>query len=576
VAGASRPSRDTNLLGRDAPATIAHFQFFHHASVNFCRAATTVLFSKETFWRYESSMANRSLFASSRGNKAPAATFFNEAGGSAYQLDAQHRLAQFAATGCLNGTFYATAQTQLSQVLNLCENVNPQFIARVAIYARKTAFMKDMPALLLAVLSTKDAALFEASFDRVIDSPKMLRNFVQIMRSGITGRKSLGSLPKRMIRNWIESRSDQQLFYGSVGQAPSLADVIKMVHPKPRDEYREAMLGYLIGRDVDTSKLPEIVNEFEKFKRTTDAKQRIVPDVPFQMLTSVDLKERDWKHLARNAPWQMTRMNLNTFLRHGVFKDKEMVDLVAKRLRNRSSIERARVFPYQLMAAFINVNDEMPSQVRNALQDAMEIAVSNVPKVNGKVYVFPDVSGSMNCSVSGYRKGSTSKIRCVDVAALVAAAMLRTNRDAVVVPFECKVVSCKLNPRDSVMTNAQRLASMMGGGTNCSAPLRKLNDKKANGDLVVYVSDNQSWFDKRGGRQATATMQQWQAFKARNPQAKMICIDIQPYGTSQTVERDDIIHVGGFSDQVFRLISSVASGEASKDFWVNQIKQISV
>jgi len=182
----------------------------------------------------------------------------------------------------------------------------------------------------------------------------------------------------------------------------------------------------------------------------------------------------------------------------------------------------------------------------------------------------------MSCSVSGYRKGSTSKIRCVDVAALVAAAMLRTNRDAVVVPFECKVVSCKLNPRDSVMTNAQRLASMMGGGTNCSAPLRKLNDKKANGDLVVYVSDNQSWFDKRGGRQATATMQQWQAFKARNPQAKMICIDIQPYGTSQTVERDDIIHVGGFSDQVFRLISSVASGEASKDFWVNQIKQISV
>ncbi len=521
-------------------------------------------------------MANRSLFASFRGKKAPAATFINEAGGNAYKLDAEHQLAQFAATGCLNGTFYATDETQLNQVLDLCNNVDPKFIARVAIYARQTAFMKDMPALLLAVLSTKDKALFEAAFDRVIDSPKMLRTFVQIMRSGVVGRKSLGSLPKRMIRSWIDARTDQQLFYGSVGQSPSLADVIKMVHPKPRDESRAAMLGYLIGRESDLSKLPVAVQEFEKFKRTTDPKQRKVPDAPFQMLTAVDLKDRDWLQIARNGSWQMTRMNLNTFLRHGVFKDKSMIEVIANRLRDRALIKKARVFPYQLMAAFLNVNDELPAKVRNALQDAMEMAIENVPAIDGKVFVLPDVSGSMGASVTGYRKGSTSKVRCVDVAALVAAAMLRVNEETVVMPFECSVTKCKLNPRDSVMTNAKRLSSIGGGGTNCSAPLKALNRQKATGDLVVYVSDNESWIDARSNRNSTATMNEWETFKQRNPQAKMICIDIQPYGTSQTVERDDIIHVAGFSDQVFRLISSVASGEASKDFWVNQIKQLSV
>jgi len=37
-----------------------------------------------------------------------------------------------------------------------------------------------------------------------------------------------------------------------------------------------------------------------------------------------------------------------------------------------------------------------------------------------------DVSGSMSCPVTGGRgKGATSKMRCVDVAALVAAAFLR-------------------------------------------------------------------------------------------------------------------------------------------------------
>ena len=521
-------------------------------------------------------MANRSLFASFRGNQNLTATVTNEAGGKAYLKSNENQLAQLAATGCFNGTFYATAETQLAQVLDLCENVKPKFIAQTAVFARKSAFMKDMPALLLAVLSTKDAGLFENTFDKVIDSPKMLRNFVQIMRSGIVGRKSLGSLPKRLVRNWIDSRSNEQLFYGSIGQQPSLADVIKMVHPKPVDESRAAMLGYLIGREVNQSALPEAVQKFEKFKRTTDAKQRKVPDVPFQLLTSANLTPRDWLQIAKSGSWQMTRMNLNTFLRHGVFEQRAMIKLIAERLKNRKLIDKARVFPYQLLAAFMNVDQSLPAKVRNALQDAMEIAIENVPTIDGKVYVFPDVSGSMGSSVSGYRQGSTSKVRCVDVAALVAAAVLRKNDDATVMPFEHHVRDCDLNPRDSVMTNSQKLAKLWGGGTNCSAPLLKLNQQKAKGDLIIYVSDNESWIDSKTRRGATETMKQWKAFKKRNPQAKMICIDIQPYSTSQAVESDDIIHVGGFSDQVFRLISSVASGNASKDFWVNQIKEIDV
>jgi len=64
----------------------------------------------------------------------------------------------------------------------------------------------------------------------------------------------------------------------------------------------------------------------------------------------------------------------------------------------------------------------------------------------------------------------------------------RTNRKTRVLPFECDVVSLKLNSRDSVMTNSQKLASIGGGGTNCSAPLRLLNREKAAPDLVILVS----------------------------------------------------------------------------------------
>ena len=39
-----------------------------------------------------------------------------------------------------------------------------------------------------------------------------------------------------------------------------------MVHPKPKDENREALFGYLIGRDYDFEVLPEIIREFETYK----------------------------------------------------------------------------------------------------------------------------------------------------------------------------------------------------------------------------------------------------------------------------------------------------------------------
>ena len=51
----------------------------------------------------------------------------------------------------------------------------------------------------------------------------------------------------------------------------------------------------------------------------------------------------------------------------------------------------------------------------------MEIAIENVPAVAGQVVVCPDVSGSMRSPVTGARRGATTAVRCIDVAALMAA-----------------------------------------------------------------------------------------------------------------------------------------------------------
>src|ERR1700679_1057920 len=71
-------------------------------------------------------MANKILFQSMRGALVPQTDTVNEAGGPAYAFSRKHALAQYAATGCLNTTFYATAEDQLQKVLSLANQVDAE------------------------------------------------------------------------------------------------------------------------------------------------------------------------------------------------------------------------------------------------------------------------------------------------------------------------------------------------------------------------------------------------------------------------------------------------------------------
>jgi len=527
-------------------------------------------------------MATKNLFSnknksgkksvSRKVTKAP--DTINEAGGEAYSFSDKAALAQYAMTGCFNGTYYTSDEEQLKKTLALANKVDPKFVAKLAVYARQKGLMKDMPAVLAAVVAGKDPELLTSIFDKVIDNPKMLRNFVQILRSGATGRKSLGTRPKKLVQAFLEKLTDEQLFKADVGNDPSLPDIIKMVHPRPSNKKRSAMYGYLLGKEFNKRDLNQLAKAFETFKKDMSGE---IPDVPFQMLTALPLTDDHWKQIADNATWTQIRMNLNTFARHNVFKDSKLTTKLAKKLSDAEQVKRAKAFPYQLFTAFQNVKD-VPSEMTLALQDAADHALDNIPEFKGKVYVMVDTSGSMGSAVTGNRGSVTSKTRCVDVAALFASAILRKNPTAEIIPFDTRVHSHNLNPRDSVMTNAKTLAGFGGGGTDCHKALAHVNNKNGKGDLVIYISDNESWVDspKAAWGRGTATMQEWNKFKTRNPNAKMVCIDIAPYASTMAHDREDILNIGGFSDNCFDVIKMFEEIGNNKELWIKAIESVDI
>lgn len=515
-------------------------------------------------------MANKNLFASALSRFLPRADTVNQAGGSAYAYGPEAKLAQLAATDTLSDGFYSSAETQLADVVLAAKDVDPEWVAKCAVYARQSGAMKDMPALLAAYLTMADPDLSVRVFKRVIDNGRMLRTFVQIMRSGQVGRASLGSRPKRLVREWLEQASMAQLMQAATGNDPSLSDIVKMVHPAPANAERRAFYGWLIGKPYDVAALPAEIADFEAWKRSPSGE---LPPVPFEWLTAYPLSPEQWGQLATRMGWQALRMNLNTLARNGAFAVDGVTEAVAARLADSQAIARVRPMPYQLMVALDQVGGGVPLAVQAALESALEASLASVPKLEGQVVVCPDVSGSMSSPATGYRKGASSKVRCIDIAALVSAAVLRKNRNARVIPFEVDVVKLKLDANARVAVNAAKLAGVGGGGTNVSAPLALLNKERARVDTVVIVSDNESWVDP-SRRGATATMNEWNKLKARNPGAKLICIDIQPYGSTQAKDRADIMNVGGFTDAVFDAMARFASGQ-SRD-WVEIVQNTEV
>jgi 60 kDa SS-A/Ro ribonucleoprotein len=538
-------------------------------------------------------MANKNLFASLK-SLLPRADSRNEAGGRAYQLTPRHALAQLAATGCFNGAYYSDAEQQLAVLLALVEQVDDNvYLAKLAVYSRQRAFMKDMPAALLVLLSKRDPALFRRIFDRIVDNGRVLRTVFQMIRSGQFGRKSLSYALQRAFQRWLNAASAGTLLSASIGNDPSLRDVLRLARPTPSDNARRALFGWLTDKPDEMwapatpADLPPEVRDLIAFRQAESEAEQIAilerARFRWDLLADSARGPSVWRAIGRQMGVQALRMNLNTLVRHDALAgDLEMVAYVARRIADADQIRRSRQFPYQYLAAYLNAEANVPQAIRDALGQAAETACGNVPELPEPIVIGLDVSGSMSSAVTGFRgREATSKVRCVDVAALFAAALVRRNPGSVVVPFDTSAYQADVGENETILDLAGRLAHFGGGGTNCALPLAEANatyrDRRFAG--CVLVSDMESWVGA-GRAGSTGVMTEWQTFVANQKRLhggdwagpKLVCIDLQAYTTSQAPERADILNIGGFSDAVFNVVASFLSDEP--DRFVSEVEAI--
>lgn len=483
----------------------------------------------------------------------------NNAGGAAYTVEDKNLLAKLVCTSFFGDTFYTEAADQLDKVKELAYKVDVKFLASCAIYARVIANMKDTPAVLLAAVRDRDKSAYRQIFNKVVTDARILRGLVSVIKSGKFGSKNLVNADRKLIDAWLMALTPIQVWRQSLGNNPSLADVMMLAHPSAhKDPERDAVYA-LIVKGTATPGLPQIIKDFLRFKllRQENSLETLeVPKVDFQRLTDIDLTESDWQQIASNMSWTQLRQNLNTLERHNVFKNNELANALANKLSDADLVKKSKVFPYQIYTSLLNVTDR---KMVNALQKALDVSVDNVPVLPEHTIVAIDVSGSMGAPVNG--ANVNGGVNCAQVAGLMAVSILKKNSNSRVLTFDTKAkdYTNMLNPSDSVMTNMERI-KFNGGGTSCSSSLHYANSLNTPCDLFIMISDNESWADYRG-----ASKREWDILKKKNPKAKLVMIDLAQGTTTQVPTSKDVLYLGGFHSNMLSVIKNFCEN-TTEDF----------
>ncbi len=517
----------------------------------------------------------------------------NSEGAPAFRRSLQEQTIQVLVTGTLGDTFYASgrelAAEALEVLLRACAEC-PEFLARALVWAREKGFTKAVPVLGLVVLSGgrgRTKALFETAFPRVIRTPDDLRAFVTLCKSGaIPGRKGLGGMALKAVRAHLGGISEYHAVkYGSAASREvTLRDILRMAHPRPETAAVGERFGWLVKGSEALGSDPTLnpqIRAFEALKLAATEEEQVAlirqGRLPFEVVvpTVKSTTPAIWAELLRQAPYFNLLRNLVTFTRHDVFKSEENVRYAVAKLTDPRAVERSKVLPFRFFDAWRRYTETEgnDSRIADALRAALELSFVAMPTFGDRtVAIGTDVSGSMSGPISD--KGST---KFIDIAGIFTGALLRrVEGRAIPLPFETVVhTNVGLSPRDEILTTAEKIARIGGGGTAVGAPVEYLLAHKVKVDTFIGITDNEDWAYGGGYRCSGSFLDLWVRYQREvAPDARAYLVTIAPY-------RDAVAPAGtkgvrfiyGWSDAVPRFIAQDLASGASQ---VEEIERMSL
>jgi 60 kDa SS-A/Ro ribonucleoprotein len=477
-------------------------------------------------------------------------TTTNFAGGAAYQQTPEMELVSILLTSFAQDQFYRSANQTFADLETLVGKVKPEFAAKAAIYARNEYGMRSITHVLATQLAPKVAGQVwgKAFYDRIVRRPDDMLEIAAAYRAG--GGKNMPNAMKKGFATAFDRFDGYQLAkYRGEGNAFKLVDLVNLVHPVATERNAEALRALVAGTLKNTETWEAKLSQTGKIAETADEK--------------AELKAEAWADLVKNG--KLGYLALLRNLRNIVEQTSgEITDLALAALTDRKRIKSSLVMPFQILVGMDAIKATSVSakrKIKEALTDALEISLDNVPHFEGKTLIVLDDSGSMTAPARGNGFGNRS---CLQLGAAFAAALYKSN-NADLMRFSDNASYVRANSRDAVMSIAGNLiANAKAAGTNFHAIFETANIAY---DRIIILSDMQGWM---GVGTPDGVFTKYKKKTGANP--FVYSFDLQGYGTMQLSE-SKIFCLAGFSDKVFDIMKML---ETDRNALVNTIDAVSI
>ena len=554
----------------------------------------------------------------SRFNVRPE-THTNFEGSEAFKLDPQMALYSTVCTSMLMPKYYRqNTEAQLNELRYLISNNDPEFVARLAVYAREKMFMRTIPLVLvveLARLYNRGSALKKA-VARVVARPDEIVELIAyyMKANDRTNFKRLSKQLSKGLKIAFNKFNEYQFAKWNRDGQVKLSDALRMVRPVPKSEDQGEIFQKIctntlavpytwesefanLGRELNKEILKYLYEEtglinldlpeftsLNKLLTTLSEISHPEYDTVAKIVESARLQAKKglWEQLidSDKMGYQATLMNVRNFLKYDVSMGH--IQKVADKLADNAV--NSKMFPFRFLSAYralkgvssrrYNVTMEEDTSSFNlakvdvivdGLERAVAQSIDNVDLFDGsRVCIACDVSGSMMSPIS-----AKSTITNYDIGLVMGLLLKRKYDDNAIVGIFGATWKVK-DLGQNVLAGVNELYNNegeVGYSTNGYKVLEYLLQNDVEVDKVMMFTDCQNstlgWnISNRSRDSKIPTL--WVEYKRRFPNAKLYLFDLSGHGdTPIRLEEGDVSLIAGFSPEIFNVLKNIEEGKSA-------------
>lgn len=463
----------------------------------------------------------------------------NHEGGMAFKATTEYELYLSCVSSFVEKIAYEKQSDYIFRVRNLCSKVSQKFILQLANYTRNKMNLRSISVLLFGEAVAKHMTGDGDSKDLINYSTKIIKRadeineinevmsyFINVVNNG--KKNNMPNALKKAISLVMNNFNEYSYAKYNRKTDVKFKDVIKMVHPKPKNEVQSELFKKILNDNLETPNTWEV------------------------LISEKGASAEAWNEASKNMGFMALIRNIRNFETHNA---NQAIKKTMSVLKSKEDVLNSKQLPFRFYSAWKHSKDQ---KMKDALQKALVTSLDNIPKLNGNIAIFSDTSGSMDQPVS-----KKSDVTCMEIGCLMGAMaleMVDDDHDYISKSFATDIGHPETSIMDSPITNMVKIqnADTKGWGTNAYKCIDYLEQENFNADVIIIFSDMQcygSWYDKQ-------LAPKWTEYKRKNPNSILISVDLSSHGQLQFPEDSkDVVLMGGFSDHIFKMISMLKSKE---------------